>query len=341
MDKNTKQKNFGKKLFSILIIIVVAFFTFYPPLQSHAALSGISDQMTRSQGTASISSDHDIRFRVATAGLGDSNDTMVIDFDDDFGKETTSFDDVDFFYGSSQSEVNGSCSTSCTNATLAAAQGAATWGVVWDGGTARELTFTFPSSGGTAVAANDYVRILIGDNATGGASNDQMTNPANTNATLITVTTKEDGSTTIDSGSIAIALVADDTVTVNAAVDPSITFVINGGGVVNLGTITTSALSIQNHTIATTTNAVTGYTTRMYENNDLRSTVTPADTINDVSDGTVTINNEEYGMATSDTGVTITTDTGGGTTGEASAITTTAQSVASAGSPVTSDTVTI
>ena len=307
-----QNKNIKMKLLSIFSIIMIAFFTLYPPLQSQAALSGISDTMTRiKQNTLA---NHDMRFRVETAGLGDSNDTMVVDFDDDFAKGTTDFTDVDFFYGSSQSEVNGSCSASCTNATLAAAQGAATWGVVWDGGTARELTFTFPSSGGTAVAANDYVRILIGTNASGG--DQQMTNPNNTNATLITITTKEDGSTTIDTGSIAVAVVTEDQIVYNATVDPALTVTFTGNGsAINFGTLTVGSVAAASTvTVEFDTNAANGFTATAYDaggggNPGLYKSSSPTDDIGSsdsaYADGPTTLaaGTEGFGLDIDDQGV--------------------------------------
>ncbi len=100
---------------------------------------------------------------------------------------------------------------------------------------------------------------------------------------------------------------------------------------INLGTLTTGAVNTASHTVSVTTN-VGGYTTRVYEDGNLRR-AGGAD-IDDVGDGAVTAGAEEYGLATSMTGQDITQDTNcGASTYNASGITTTPQSVASKGGP--------
>jgi hypothetical protein len=93
-------------------------------------------------------------------------------------------------------------------------------------------------------------------------------------------------------------------------------------------------------TVQTATNATGGYSTTVLENNNLQ--IDGSNDINDVGDGTVTAGAEEYGLGTTDTGQTITNDaTCGSAPYSASAITTTAQSVAGAASGPVDETVTL
>jgi hypothetical protein len=107
----------------------------------------------------------------------------------------------------------------------------------------------------------------------------------------------------------------------------------------NLGTLTTGAVNTQSHTISVTTN-VGGYTTTVVEDGELRI---GAVDINQVGDGEVTANNEEYGIATSESGRDITQDTSCGSAAySASPITNTPQSVAGhAGPTYTAETTTL
>ncbi|MCH7492150.1 hypothetical protein IID19_00970 [Patescibacteria group bacterium] len=62
---------------------------------------------------------------------------------------------------------------------------------------------------------------------------------------------------------------------------------------VNLGVLNLTSVATGNHTITVTTNAANGYTCRVVEDGEMRN---GANTINDVSDGTVTAGSEEYGI---------------------------------------------
>ncbi|MFH0952466.1 MAG: right-handed parallel beta-helix repeat-containing protein [Patescibacteria group bacterium] len=66
---------------------------------------------------------------------------------------------------------------------------------------------------------------------------------------------------------------------------------------IDLGTINTSATSNDNHTLTVTSTADSGYTCSVVEDGDLRDGF--GNTINDVSDGTVTAGEEEYGLSCS------------------------------------------
>ena len=119
---------------------------------------------------------------------------------------------------------------------------------------------------------------------------------------------------------------------------PQITFTISASSV-NLLTLSTSAVNTDSHTITVSTNAREGYTARVFEDGNLRD---GAKDINDVSGGTVDVGSEEYGLATSRASQEITQDASCGPDPDnASAITTTPQSVASSALPVDSHSTTL
>jgi len=86
---------------------------------------------------------------------------------------------------------------------------------------------------------------------------------------------------------------------------PSISFSLSAN-ILNLGNLNTSSVNTSSHTATVTTNAPDGYILYVSDDGDLRK---GSDTINNVGDGQVNANNEEYGLATSDSGQQITQDT--------------------------------
>lgn len=112
--------------------------------------------------------------------------------------------------------------------------------------------------------------------------------------------------------------------------DPKMTFAISDTSV-DFGTLSTSTVSSDSITITSTTNAVDGYVTIIYETENLK-TGAGAD-IDDVADGTVTAGSEEYGIRTS--------GADGQMNGADTAITTSSQTVASNASWINGSVVTI
>ncbi|MEO0077148.1 MAG: hypothetical protein ABIK19_05730 [candidate division WOR-3 bacterium] len=78
--------------------------------------------------------------------------------------------------------------------------------------------------------------------------------------------------------------------------EPMIAFWISANSI-NFGTLPLGSVVTANHTVSTRTNAEHGYATTIYEDGNLR-TITGSD-IDDVTDGEVTANFEEYGIRTS------------------------------------------
>lgn len=204
-----------KKTMVLIMVFALLVLTFSSGVQKTQAsdLTGMTDILSSTKPSTQ-KANHDLRYRQITQI---SAGTIVIDLNTSgFASGTVDYTDIDFFYGSSQVQVNGSCVSSCTNATLAAAAGAAIWGAAI---ATNDLTLTYPTSAGVPVNANDYVRIQIGSNASGG--DQAYTNPASTGSKTISIIS---GS---DSGNLAVVIITDDQIAVSAAVTPTLSFSIS------------------------------------------------------------------------------------------------------------------
>ncbi len=241
---DTKIYSRALKIFSVFCALFLVF-AFVPTVFA-ASLTSISDTMSRVK--ASTASDHTIRFTTPT-GVDAPTDTITIAFPAGFTVGSVDYTDIDFSHGASTGAE--------TEETLAAAAASGTWGAVFAGTT---LTLTPPTNATTGeVTASDKVIIEIGNHATGG--NAQLTNP--TAGTQVVTIAGNFG----DSGKFAVAVIADDQFTVNASVDPTITFAIDTTGV-TFGTLTSSsvatATSVQTSNafvrMTISTNGQAGYT---------------------------------------------------------------------------------
>ncbi|MDO8336339.1 MAG: hypothetical protein Q7T74_06185, partial [Candidatus Saccharibacteria bacterium] len=104
------------------------------------------------------------------------------------------------------------------------------------------FTFTRCATDAT-IAAGSIVVIEIGTNATSGAAgNDQITNQTAAENTTSALITLAGGGGFSDTGTLAVEIVADNDVTVNATVDPSITCAFTGL-TTTFASLTTGAIS--------------------------------------------------------------------------------------------------
>jgi hypothetical protein len=236
----------SNKILSLFLATLLVF-TFVPKTQA-AALANLSDTMTRIRVNAT--SNHDIHFQVISAM---SSGTFSLNFNTaGFSSGSVDYTDIDLRYGSSSAEVYGACSSNCTEAPLAATPGATnTWGAAFATNT---LTFSYPTGGGVNIAANNYVRVEIGDNATSGATgNAYITNPGSSGSKSIAITFPS------DTGTVAVPIATEDQVVISATVDPNITFSLSSTSA-SLGTMTTGAVAASAAiTLTMGTNAVSGY----------------------------------------------------------------------------------
>ncbi|EKD56329.1 MAG: hypothetical protein ACD_58C00224G0003 [uncultured bacterium] len=292
-------KQFKKSIsYFLIVVLVLSFFNY--KLSYAASLTTLSDALTRNK--ISTLSDHTIKYRQITQL---SSGTIGIDFNTaGFDDGTVDYTDIDLFYGSSQSEVNGSCSTNCTNATLASSAGAGAWGAVF---ATNALTLSYPTSAGTAINANDYIRIEIGTSASGG--DQQITNPGSTGSKVISIVSGA------DDGNIAVVILTNDQVGVSATVQPTISFSVSdisiGAGDIDTANIyyatsdtngSTSEPSSGSPSLLTaSTNAVNGLSISIKSNGDGSSNAgiyssTLSDLIEAAASTAVSANSDGYGV---------------------------------------------
>lgn len=195
-----RRRIFGAaKVFLTLVLVATSFFS------GHESRSAILRSFTDTVSDSKINngSNHQIKFQSLT-GVDSSGDAIVVSFDTGFNLLGLDFGDVDFSHG----PISGSE----TEETLAAAAAAGTWGATFSG---QALTLIAPTdAGGSEIAANDFVVIEIGTNAsTGQAGNTQITNPSSVGSYRIFV-----GGSFGDEGRIAVPVLTDNQVAVSATV---------------------------------------------------------------------------------------------------------------------------
>lgn len=236
----------NRKFLCLFIMVSLVLF-FSPVIVSAASLTSLSDTVSRLE--KSQASNHTIKFTTGT-GAGDATDTIVITMPTGFTIGSVDYADIDLSHGASTGYE--------TEETLAAVAGSSAWGAAFSG---QILTLTHPSNAANGdIAASDKVIVEIGTNASGGTR--QITN----HATAATYTISIDG-TFGDTGKVAVVVLDSDQVTVNAVVDPSMTFTISAAST-NFGTILTGSVktSSPNINLVLGSNSSQGYSIAVKDN---------------------------------------------------------------------------
>ncbi len=279
-----------QRALAVLSVLALLFGTVPIRQASAAAVTSFKDTLSRLQ--ASTAANHTIQF--TTPSGVDAGETITVAFQSGFTMNSIDFADIDV-------------ADDGVDLTLAATPSGATWGAALS-----SQTVTITSGTGT-IAASSVITIEVGTNATQPTTGDtQITNPS---AGSYTVTI---GGTFGDSGTLAINIIADDTVDITATVDPTITFSISDvaigfgslssstgrwatgdatGGNASAGSTPTAA-----HTLAIATNAQSGWAIT-YNGATLTSgsnTITVASAVDEDSDGTP--GSEQFGVSASTDG---------------------------------------
>lgn len=223
------------------LAVILSFFTVGPVMA--ATVTSASDVLSTIQ--ESTLSNHTIQM-ITPTGVG-AGATITVTFPTGFALGTFSVNNEDLAVSAA-----GSCA-SFADVTLAASPSGATWGV---GQSGQVITFT---SGSGTVAAGRCIQIEIGANALTDA----------TGASIITNQTAAQNNTdpkilltagASDSGTIAVEIVAANTFSLTATVDPSITCSIaNTSGSFSTLAIGSIATATNPPVWTISTNATTGY----------------------------------------------------------------------------------
>lgn len=288
----------------MMLALVFATSFILPNTATAAGLTAISDTMSRQ--AASQLSVHKIAF-TSTSAIGVGG-TIAITFPSGFTTTGLVITDLQICHGATTGLENGTAvvtgGTACTSTseTIAASPSTATvWGAVISGTTT--VTFTAPSTSFTnTIAAGHKVIVTI--------AAAHMQNPT-ASTPNITITT------TSDSGSVTVPIIADEQVVITATVTPTISFAISDV-TIGFGALSTSTgrwatgttggdasatTPTAAHTLATATNGTGGYTisyngATLTSGSDTISAM--GGTVND-SDGDVG-NTEQFGISASTDG---------------------------------------
>ncbi len=267
-----------------------------------AALTSLSD--VQSSVKVNTLSDHMIQF-VTPTGIA-AGQAFSVTFPSGYATGTYNINNFDF-----ATSTSSTCS-GFTDATIAAAPSGLTWGV------SVSTATVYVTSGTATVPANRCVQLRIGSNAVYQASGTSvMTNPASPGTYAITI-----GSSFGDNGTISTNIITNDTVSVSATVQQTITFSISTTTIYfgNLSTLGAKFASSTNpagdssetiaHTIVISTNAPSGYTLSI-RGQTLTSQQNASNTISGIGivAASSTIGTEQFGIrATSSGGTGATVD---------------------------------
>ncbi len=248
-----------KKITSIILILATVVFTagslFFPNKNAMAAtISAAYDKM--SNQNISAHSTNTIKFK-STSGVTATTNTIAITFPSDFDFTNSVYGDITMTEGASTGLEN--------SETIGSSASTSQWGAAFtDGscGTNKKcvLTLTAPTSGNYYVTAGDYVIITYTSTA-------HETNPTSAGSKSISIATT---SSTSDTGTIAVPIISNSTVSLDATVAPSLSFS-SDNSALHFGTLsasapqyatstTGSASDLPGNIFTITTNATSGYT---------------------------------------------------------------------------------
>src|SRR4030043_721356 len=277
-------KKIGIKIV-LAVFVVSLIFPLFAGRTESANLTTMSDTMSRLK--ISQNSNHTIVFTTPT-GVG-AGEKIKVTFSSGFASGLNGVDFADMDLADDGSDL-----------TLDATPSGATWGAA-----VSTRTVTFTSGTGTIVASS-VITIEIGTNATYGVPGDtQIANPGSSGSNTINLAITTAADADIDTGSLAVAIMDEDQITVSATVNPTITSELLDSGnnpvsTCGLGTLTTASVSGCIYKNRVNTNATSGYSATIVENGNLCNPSVAVCTYNitDVADGAVSTadSTDEYGV---------------------------------------------
>jgi len=235
----------SKGFLTLLVIAIIA--AAFPQFTKAASILDASDILSTMQESAN--SDHIIQFTTPT-GLT-AGQTITLTFPTGFTLAAESISNWDL-----ATDSDSSCSDLTDQTLSLSGASGATWGFDITG---QVVTFT----SGTATITAGGCAVIEAGTVAGGAASTIVNQTAAQNASDSTI---EIDGTMADSGSIAVEIVADNSVSVTATVDPSITCTFTGL-TTNFASLTTGAISTSdtNTTITVSSNANSGVNVTVYD----------------------------------------------------------------------------
>ncbi|MFH2063559.1 MAG: hypothetical protein ABIJ46_05455 [bacterium] len=276
-----------------------------------ASFTAMSDTMTRLM--VSLTADHTFGLTLPLTYDFDytgNQDILVFDFPAANFSMGGVWAAADFTFNDGAARTINAVASGAGIATVACADGANNVGVAID---TTAMDFRVLPCGASYVAQPSGATIAFTIDGT--TDNGTLTNPGVANTYIINLAMTDEGSASAHTGSIAIAIVDNDQVTVTASIDPTMTFDIDTDTAVgsdtatpytvSFGTVTTSDSRVSGAgdgvnyiMLDLATNAASGAAVTIANANGangLVSTSVPADNINN-SDGAIADGTERYGF---------------------------------------------
>lgn len=325
--KKTEAISFRRGISFVAVFGLLLSLVAHPGSSEAAQLTNARDYLNRQQASVTTGIQHEVFLKPATSVSGGAGTNKVIlvfpDGDDGLWCRTAGTLTV--------TPITNPTGATETSGTLlpGTPTGACTQG---SGGSSFD-TFTISAVDNMSAGTNYGVR-FVGNTAvlgTAAAAND-----------IKVIVKTNNGTSDIDTQTIALSLIASDQVSVTATIDPTLTVVLNTTTAA-LGTLSTSQVSQAAVTSTVTTNAAAGYVSLVKYSGTMTNGV---QTLADTAGGTIVAGTSEFGVSTSASSQTISTWSPTacattGTTSTASALTTTFQSFGSSASAVSADVTTL
>lgn len=327
--RHTKHNPTWKRAASILALMATLLFSFplYPSFAG--TLTTPRDYLSRQQANVSTGIQHEVFFTATNAVSGGAGiNKVILQFPD--------ADDTKW------------CRTAGTDLTIT---GIANPTGATESATILPGTLTGACTQGSGASSYDKITVS-GVNDLSAATKYGVRIAQNTTAILGTATsaandiqvtvTTNNGTSDVDSATLAVSLITSDQVAVSATVTPTLTVALSSTTAA-LGTLSTSNINQAGITSTVTTNAASGYASLVKYDATLTS---GSNTIANTAGGTIVAGTEEYGASSSQSGNTITqwsptSCATTATTSNATALSTSFQSFASASAPVSSEATTL
>ena len=329
------QQNFvrtSKKI--VALVAILSLFVLYPwskPAQALGTMTTLRVYLNRQQKQVTTGVEFDLFFKPATNVSGGTGTNKVIfSFPNDANDNTywcrTAGTDLVITGEANPTGSSAESATSLPGGTLT-------------GVCAQSTPDTFTISGVDNLTAGTKYGVKITQKVSSPVA---IIGTANTSQTNLIVTVKtNNGSADVDSGTLAIATIDADQVSVTASVAPTLTVTLSGTSAA-LGSLDTGHVNQAGVSTTITTNASGGYLSLVKYDHTLTS---GSDTIADVS-GTIAIGQAKFGASSSQSGNTIaqwnpTACTTTTSTSNATALTTAFQSYATSATPKSAEATTL
>ncbi|MBI2551346.1 hypothetical protein HYV73_03305 [Candidatus Uhrbacteria bacterium] len=314
IETSSWKTNIARVLVAAMLVSLVA----YASPASAAQFTAVKDTMTRLK--ISTNADHTILLTLPAATTFDvsgSTDVLIYDFPQTAAfTQSGTWATADFTFNDGTARTVNAVSAGAGTTTVACADGANNVGVAID---TTAIAFRVIPCGASYTASG--AAAIVTFTIDGTSADGELINPATAGSYTLNFSMDDEGTSAAHAATDSVAIVEEDTVTITASVDASLTFDIDVGIThtetnpatvpVALGTLTSSAVSSSGGSINSiwfdiATNATDGFVVTVINTDtviDLASASVPGDTITSAATALVA-GTEGYGICIVSTSAT-------------------------------------